>query len=139
MNDLRTHIDTQGKVLIPAKLRKIMKFKPHDTLILRYINEQLVILKQIDVIQQIQADFKSRGDSSKSAVDEFLEMRQSERDLEKVRDNRPLEKLASGSGVQGAHGTEDRSVSNIHEDLSTGATTQPAAEVEFTKRSNDTV
>ncbi|MDF3048325.1 MAG: hypothetical protein K0R73_1443 [Candidatus Midichloriaceae bacterium] len=87
MNDLRAHIDTQGKVLIPAKLRKIMKFKPHDTLILRYINEQLVILKQTDVIQQIQADFKSRGDSSKSAVDEFLEMRQSERDLEKVRDN----------------------------------------------------
>ncbi|MDF3048137.1 MAG: hypothetical protein K0R73_1255 [Candidatus Midichloriaceae bacterium] len=87
MNDLRTHIDTQGKVLIPARLRKIMKFKPYDTLILRYINEQLVILKQTDVIQQIQADFKSRSDSSKSAVDEFLEMRQSERDLEKVRDN----------------------------------------------------
>ncbi len=87
MNDLRTHIDTQGKVLIPARLRKIMKFKPHDTLILRYVNEQLVILKQTDVIQQIQADFKSRANSSKSAVDEFLEMRQSERDLEKVRDN----------------------------------------------------
>ncbi len=38
--------------------------------------------------------------------------------------------------MQGAHGTEDRSVFNIHEDLSTGATTQFAAEVEFPKRSN---
>jgi nucleotidyltransferase substrate binding protein (TIGR01987 family) len=48
---------------------------------------------------------------------------------------RPLRKLASGSEVQGAHGTEDRSVFNIHEDLSTGATTQFAVEVEFPKRS----
>ncbi len=50
--------------------------------------------------------------------------------------NRPLRKLASGSKVQGAHGTEDRRVFNIHEDLSTGATTQFAPEVEFPKRSN---
>ncbi|MDF3047363.1 MAG: hypothetical protein K0R73_481 [Candidatus Midichloriaceae bacterium] len=47
----------------------------------------------------------------------------------------PLRKLASGSRVQGAHGTEDRSVLNIHKDLSTGALRQPAAEVEFPKRS----
>ncbi|MDF3047651.1 MAG: phosphoenolpyruvate synthase regulatory protein [Candidatus Midichloriaceae bacterium] len=50
--------------------------------------------------------------------------------------NRSLRKLASGSRVQGARGTEDRSVLNIHEDLSTEATSQPAAEVEFPKRSN---
>ncbi len=49
--------------------------------------------------------------------------------------NRSLRKLASGSKVQGADGTEDRSVFNINEDLSTGATTQFAAEVEFPKRS----
>ncbi|MCE2991719.1 MAG: Gfo/Idh/MocA family oxidoreductase [Candidatus Jidaibacter sp.] len=48
-----------------------------------------------------------------------------------INHNRPIPKLASGSGVQGAYGTEDRSVLNIHEDLSTGATTQTAAEVEF--------
>jgi RecB family exonuclease len=48
---------------------------------------------------------------------------------------RPFWKVASGSWVQGAYGTKDRSVFNIHEDLSTGATSQPAAEVEFTNRS----
>ncbi|MDF3047144.1 MAG: truB [Candidatus Midichloriaceae bacterium] len=47
--------------------------------------------------------------------------------------NKPLRKLASGSEVQGVYGTEDRSVLNIHEDLSTGATQQLAAEVEFQK------
>ncbi len=36
----------------------------------------------------------------------------------------------------GAYGTEDRSVLDIHKDLSTGTTTQLAAEVEFRERSN---
>ncbi|MDF3047752.1 MAG: xerC [Candidatus Midichloriaceae bacterium] len=49
--------------------------------------------------------------------------------------NRSLRKLASGSRVEGAHGTEDRSVFNIHEVSRTGALRQPAAEVEFTERS----
>ncbi|MDF3047240.1 MAG: degT/DnrJ/EryC1/StrS aminotransferase family protein [Candidatus Midichloriaceae bacterium] len=53
-----------------------------------------------------------------------------------VANNRPFRKLASGSGVQGAYGTEDRSVLNIHETSGTGATQQPTAEVEFTKGSN---
>jgi uroporphyrinogen-III synthase len=48
--------------------------------------------------------------------------------------NGPLSKLASGSQVLGAYGTEDRSVLDIHEDTSTGATPQLAAEVEFRKR-----
>jgi hypothetical protein len=49
--------------------------------------------------------------------------------------NRLLGKLASGSQVLGAHGTEDRSVLDIHEDPSTGATPQVAAEVEFPEKS----
>ncbi|WP_157956336.1 hypothetical protein [Wolbachia endosymbiont of Folsomia candida] len=36
----------------------------------------------------------------------------------------------------GAHGAENRSVLNIHEDLSTGATTQLLTEVELRKKSN---
>jgi hypothetical protein len=50
--------------------------------------------------------------------------------------NRPLRKLASGSMAEGTHGTEDRSISNIHEVSRTGALRQPAAEVEFPERSN---
>jgi ankyrin repeat protein len=48
---------------------------------------------------------------------------------------RLLWKLASDSQVLRAYGTEDRSVLDIHEDLSTRATTQLAAEVEFSERS----
>jgi tRNA pseudouridine55 synthase len=46
---------------------------------------------------------------------------------------RPLRKPASGNKVRGIHRAEDRGVLNIHEDLSTKATPQLAAEVEFKK------
>jgi len=48
---------------------------------------------------------------------------------------RPLRKLASGSGVRGTYGAEDRSVFNIHEFSGTGETKQSAATVEFPARS----
>ncbi len=41
----------------------------------------------------------------------------------------PLSKLVSGRQMLGAHGAENRSVLDIHEDLSTGATTQLSVEV----------
>ncbi len=48
---------------------------------------------------------------------------------------RLLWKLAFDSQMLVAYGTEDRSVLNIHEDLSTKAVTQLSAEVEFRERS----
>jgi hydroxyethylthiazole kinase len=50
--------------------------------------------------------------------------------------NRVLAKLAHGSEMQGAHGAQNRSVFNIREDSSTGATQQIAPGVEFCKNSN---
>jgi hypothetical protein len=50
-------------------------------------------------------------------------------------DIRPLRKLASGSGVRGTYGAEDRRVFNIYEFSGTGGTKQSAAEVEFPERS----
>ncbi len=46
---------------------------------------------------------------------------------------RPLSKFAYERQLLGAYGTENRSVLNIHEDLSTGVTQQLSAEVEFQK------
>ncbi|WP_157956396.1 hypothetical protein [Wolbachia endosymbiont of Folsomia candida] len=49
---------------------------------------------------------------------------------------RLLSKLAYERQVLGAHGAENQSVLDIHEDLSTGVTTQLPTEVEFRKKSN---
>jgi tRNA 5-methylaminomethyl-2-thiouridine biosynthesis bifunctional protein len=50
---------------------------------------------------------------------------------------RPLLKLAHVEQVQGAHGAENRSVHEVREDLSTGATQQLPLGVEFRKRSKE--
>ncbi|APR98714.1 6,7-dimethyl-8-ribityllumazine synthase [Wolbachia endosymbiont of Folsomia candida] len=50
--------------------------------------------------------------------------------------SRLFSKLACERQVLGAHGTENRSVFDIHEDLSTEATTQLPTEVEFRKQSS---
>ncbi|MCX6958329.1 MAG: MBL fold metallo-hydrolase [Verrucomicrobiae bacterium] len=52
---------------------------------------------------------------------------------------RPLLKLADASKVPGDSGAQTRSVQNVLEDASTGATQQFAAAVEFGKRSNWTL
>ncbi|APR97814.1 hypothetical protein [Wolbachia endosymbiont of Folsomia candida] len=49
--------------------------------------------------------------------------------------SRLLSKLACERQVLEAYGAENRSVLNIHEDLSTEATTQFPTEVEFRKKS----
>ncbi len=51
--------------------------------------------------------------------------------------NRPILKLACERQVLETYGTENRSVLDIHEDLSTGVTKQLSTEVEFQNRSND--
>jgi hypothetical protein len=48
---------------------------------------------------------------------------------------RLLAEPAYGSQVPGSHGTENRSVLDIHEDSSTGTTRQSAAEVGLCKKS----
>jgi len=50
---------------------------------------------------------------------------------------RPISKLAPVKQVQEAHGAQNRSVLNVHEDLSTGATQQLPTGVECPKRSID--
>jgi len=50
--------------------------------------------------------------------------------------NRSLSKIATARQAQGAYGAQNRSILNVCEDSSTGATPQLSAEVEFQKRSN---
>ena len=61
-----------------------------------------------------------------------------QQDLILEQNNRPLTKLAAGKKALGAYGAEDRSVFNIHEDLSTGATPQFPSAVEFDRKFLDT-
>lgn len=87
MSELKTQIDNHGKILIPAKLRKELKFNSGDTIVIRKVDDELRLVSLRDVIEKIQTDFKSRPSSSQSAVDEFLEMRKAEAKLENEEGN----------------------------------------------------
>ena len=87
MNDVRTNIDNQGKILIPAKLRKLMNFGAKDTIILRYENSELKLINQKVMLRKIQEDFKKRTDPDRLAVDEFLEIKNEDRIIEENRIN----------------------------------------------------
>lgn len=88
MQQLRTHMDIHGRVLIPANLRKELGYKPGDTFVLRSINGELRLVSLEKTIANIQAEFKKYIQPGVSVVDEFLQMRQEERQLEEAKYNR---------------------------------------------------
>ncbi|AWW50883.1 hypothetical protein ASM33_08385 [Wolbachia endosymbiont of Folsomia candida] len=88
----------------------------------------------------IESDFDWMDVGTWSAILELnakCEIKPAQHSLREDNSNRLLSKLACERQVLGAHGAENRSVLNIHEDLSTEATTQFPTEVEFRKKSNE--
>jgi bifunctional DNA-binding transcriptional regulator/antitoxin component of YhaV-PrlF toxin-antitoxin module len=72
MEGIKTSIDHYDKVLIPAKLRKELKFQQGDTLVIRRVGNELRLISLNSVLEKIQKDFKSRSKTKKSALAEFL-------------------------------------------------------------------
>ena len=80
MTEIRTHMDRNGKILIPLSLRKELGFDYGDSFVLRVINGELrvVNLKQVvSDVQKIFARFKNDDDKT-SLVDEFIQTRRVE-------------------------------------------------------------
>jgi bifunctional DNA-binding transcriptional regulator/antitoxin component of YhaV-PrlF toxin-antitoxin module len=78
MSEFRTNIDSHGKILIPAKLRKELQFNIGDVLVIRRIDNELRLVSLKNIVKKIQEDFKLRSNSEGSAVDEFLAIRKKE-------------------------------------------------------------
>lgn len=88
MEGVRTSIDLHGKVLIPAKLRKELKFQQGDTLVIRKVGNELRLISLNSVLEKIQEDFKSRSKTKKSAVAEFLADKKAEHAAEESQLNK---------------------------------------------------
>ena len=66
----------QGRVVVPAPIRKALGFRPGDTLVARVEDDRLVIEKPTSVERRIRDRFrKSRG---RSLADELLAERREE-------------------------------------------------------------
>jgi bifunctional DNA-binding transcriptional regulator/antitoxin component of YhaV-PrlF toxin-antitoxin module len=83
MQQTRTHMDDHGRILIPASLRKTLKYNKGDTFVLRVVNDELRVISLDSVLNETREFMKKYINPDVSLVDEFLEMRKQERELEK--------------------------------------------------------
>ena len=66
----------QGRVVVPAPIRKALGFQPGETLVARVEDEHLVIEKPESVERRIRARF--RGFAGRSLADELIAERREE-------------------------------------------------------------
>ena len=51
--DIRTHIDNNGRLLIPAELRKKLNLKSGSPVVIRVINNEIKIISISEVISEV--------------------------------------------------------------------------------------
>jgi AbrB family looped-hinge helix DNA binding protein len=76
-------IGAQGRLVIPAALRKALHLEPGDRLIARKVGDSLVLEKREVIIKRLQDRF-SHIPREVSLVDELIEDRREEADKETV-------------------------------------------------------
>ncbi len=78
-NENEVQIGAQGRVVIPAALRKALKLKPGDRLLARKVGESLVLERREAVERRLQARF-SHIPRDVSLTDELIAERRAEAD-----------------------------------------------------------
>lgn len=78
MKALHTHLDRNGRVLIPHQIRNSMGLKSGDAFIVNMVNNELRISTIQNAIKEAQNLLKQHYTNSESMVDEFLEQKYQE-------------------------------------------------------------
>ncbi len=76
-------LGAQGRVVIPAHLRKAMDLKPGDRLVARQDGDSIVLERRENLVKRLQARFANIPKAI-SLADELITERQAEAALEKV-------------------------------------------------------
>ena len=82
MKELHTQMDKHGRLLIPARLRNSLNYKPGESFIIRTANDELYITTLSKVVANAQNLFKQHNKDSTSAVEEFLKRKHLEANKE---------------------------------------------------------
>lgn len=82
MQTTRTQMDSHGRILIPATLRKELNYRTGDTFVLRVIDNALKVISLEHALKEAQDFVRPYKKEGESLVDEFLKMRKEEFKLE---------------------------------------------------------
>ncbi len=82
MKELHTQMDKHGRLLIPSQIRNSLNYKPGDTFVIRVSADDLHIVSLAKVIKEAQHLLKKYNIQSGSMVDEFLEQKHFESEIE---------------------------------------------------------
>lgn len=75
MSELRTHIDNNGRVLIPSSIRKKYNIKKDDVFVIRAIEGEIHLISLDKAVQEMQDLIKQYVPEGVSLVDELAQER----------------------------------------------------------------
>jgi AbrB family looped-hinge helix DNA binding protein len=78
MTDIRTQVDNNGRILIPAPIRKQFKIQTGDVFVLRVIDGEIHMVSLNKVIDEAQQLLRKYVPEGVSMVDELIKMRREE-------------------------------------------------------------
>ena len=90
----RGKIDPQGRLLIPAELRRQLEIEPGDRVVLRIVDGELLVTSIRAGIRRAQALNRKYGDPSRSLSEELIRERREEHARELAKERAEAEALA---------------------------------------------
>ena len=86
MEKLVTNMDQHGRVLIPSGVREILNIQPGDKVNLEVYENEVKIINANKIIDEMHALFtKNQSDRKDSAVDDFINRKHEEYQIEEER------------------------------------------------------
>lgn len=84
MEQIKTSMDKNGRVLIPAQFRKELDMKPGNNYLVSLYEDEIKIITLDKAIDEMHAIF-TKNKNANNSVEEFLSDRRKEYEIEKAR------------------------------------------------------
>jgi AbrB family looped-hinge helix DNA binding protein len=78
MTEVRTHVDNNGRILIPAQIRKAFDIKAGDVFVMRVIDGEIKMISLKKALEDAQALVKRYVPKEVLMVDELIKQRRAE-------------------------------------------------------------
>ncbi len=78
MAEIRTHVDNNGRILIPAQIRKELHIKTGDVFVMRVVNGEIKMISLDTAIEAAQALVRKYVPEHVLLVDELIQSRREE-------------------------------------------------------------